>query len=195
MVLYSEADPATLAEDVDSLRGNFEHYDTHVKTAVYENREARSASEDASDASGANDASANGENAAVVSIWDTASAAETAGGFLADLPGVVSRADVGELEGEEAGFGTMGMFYTTKPEHREEFVERFATVGDLLADMGGHRETDLLVNRADENDMFIASQWRSREDAMDFFRSDAFAETVSWGQDVLADRPRHVFLT
>ena len=195
MVLYSEADPATLAEDVDSLRGNFEHYDTHVKTAVYENREARSDSEDASNASGANDASADGENAAVVSIWDTASAAETAGGFLAELPGVVSRAEVGEREGEQSGFGTMGMFYTTKPEHREEFVERFATVGDLLADMDGHRETDLLVNRADENDMFIASQWRSREDAMDFFRSDAFADTVSWGQDVLADRPRHVFLT
>jgi chlorite dismutase len=175
MVLYSEADPTDLAGDVDGLRGNFEHYDTHVKTAVYENPD--------------------GGDVAVVSIWDTASAAETAGGFLADLPGIVSRADVGELEGEEAGFGTMGMFYTTKPEHREEFVAKFATVGDLLDDMDGHHETDLLVNRADENDMFIASQWRSREDAMEFFRSDAFADTVSWGQDVLADRPRHVFLT
>jgi chlorite dismutase len=175
MVLYSAADPAELADDVDGLRGNFEHYDTHVKTAIYTNPD--------------------GGNAAVVSIWDTASAAETAGGFLADLPGIVSRADVGELDGEESGFGTMGMFYTTKPEHREDFVAKFATVGDLLDDMDGHHETDLLVNRADENDMFIASQWRSREDAMAFFRSDAFADTVSWGQDVLADRPRHVFLT
>jgi chlorite dismutase len=51
-----------------------------------------------------------------------------------------------------------------------------------------------MVNVEDENDMFIASQWRSREDAMAFFRSDAFSETVSWGRDVLADRPRHVFL-
>ncbi|WP_273837579.1 heme-binding protein [Halococcus sp. PRR34] len=175
MVLYSEADPAELADDVDGLRGNFEHYDTHVKTAVYTNPD--------------------GGNAAIVSIWDTASAAETAGGFLTDLPGVVSRADVGELEGEEAGFGTMGMFYTTKPEHREDFVAKFATIGDLLADMDGHHDTDLLVNRENENDMFIASQWRSREDAMEFFRSDAFADTVSWGQDVLADRPRHVFLS
>ncbi len=42
--------------------------------------------------------------------------------------------------------------------------------------------------------MFIASQWAAREDAMAFFRSDAFAETVAWGRDVLADTPRHVFL-
>ncbi len=172
MVLYSEADPAELADDVSGLRGNFEHYDTHVKTAVYENTQ--------------------GGNSAVVSIWDTQSAAETAGGFLSDLPGIVSRAHVGK---DESGFGTMGMFYTTKPEHREEFVERFETVGGLLADMDGHLETDLLVNRENENDMFIASQWHSREDAMDFFRSEEFRDTVSWGREVLADRPRHVFLT
>jgi chlorite dismutase len=42
--------------------------------------------------------------------------------------------------------------------------------------------------------MFIASQWNSREDAMAFFRSDEFRETVEWGREVLADRPRHVFL-
>ena len=176
VVVYSEADPDDLAGKVDGLRGNFEHYDTHVKTAVYENR--------------------GGGNAGVVSIWDTESAADTAGGFLSDLPGVVTQRE-GE-EGEEvdagSGFGTMGMFYTTKPDHREEFVERFDTVGGLLADMEGHRETDLLVNRADENDMFISSQWRSREDAMEFFRSEAFRETVSFGREVLADRPRHVFL-
>jgi len=168
LVLYSEADPEELADEVAGLRENFEHYDTHVKTAVYESR---------------------GEGrAAVVSIWDTQDAADTAGGFLADLPGVVERA------GEGSGFGTMGMFYTVEPEHREEFVDTFDTVGDLLAEMEGHRETSLLVNREDENDTFIASQWRSREDAMAFFRSDEFAETVAFGRDVLADRPRHVFL-
>jgi len=60
--------------------------------------------------------------------------------------------------------------------------------------MDGHRETSLLANRDDANDMFIASQWDSKDDAMAFFRSDAFSDTVSWGRDVLADRPRHVFL-
>ncbi len=167
-VLYSEADAEAISEEVDGLRGNFEHYDTHVKTAVYEGTYT--------------------DRVAVVSIWDTASAAETAAGFLSDLPEVVSRA------GEESGFGTMGMFYTVKPDYQEEFVEKFDTVGDLLADMDGHQETDLMVNRTDENDMFIASQWRSKEDAMGFFRSDAFRDTVQWGRDVLADRPRHVFL-
>jgi len=167
-VLYSEADADALFDEVDGLRSNFDHYDTHVKTAVYDALER--------------------DRRAVVSIWDTASAADTAAGFLSELPGIVSRA------GEESGFGTMGMFYTVKPDHREDFVEKFETVGGVLADMEGHGETDLMINLEDENDMFIASQWRSKEDAMSFFRSDAFTDTVSWGRDVLADRPRHVFL-
>ncbi|MCO8242950.1 MULTISPECIES: heme-binding protein [unclassified Haladaptatus] len=166
IVLYSEADADELFEEVTGLRESFDHYDTHVKTAVYEGD----------------------ERAAVVSIWDTQSAAETAGGFLSDLPGIVARA------GEESGFGTMGMFYTVKPEHREDFVEKFGAVGDALADMEGHFDSELLANHEDENDMFISSQWRSKDDAMDFFRSDAFRDTVSWGRDILADRPRHVFL-
>lgn len=167
-VLYSEADTAELFEEVDGLRSNFDHYDTHVKTAVYE-AEAR-------------------DRAAVVSIWETASAADTAAGFLSELPGIVERA------GEESGFGTMGMFYTVKPDSRADFVEKFDTVGEVLAETEGHMETDLMVNEEDENDMFIASQWQSQEDAMGFFRSDAFQDTVEWGRDVLADRPRHVFL-
>jgi chlorite dismutase len=168
-VLYSEADPDELAAEVDGLRGNFEHYDTHVQTAVYDARER--------------------DRTAVVSIWETASAAETAAGFLSDLPGVVGRAG-----DEDSGFGTMGMFYTVKPEYREEFTDRFDTILDLLDDSEGHHETDLMINVADENDMFIASGWRAREDAMAFFRSEAFRDTVDWGREVLADRPRHVFL-
>jgi len=167
-VLYSEADTEELFEEVDGLRSNFDHYDTHVKTAVY----------------GAQD----GSRRAVVSIWETASAADTAAGFLSELPEIVERA------GEESGFGTMGMFYTVKPDSREDFVEKFDTVGDVLEEIDGHMETDLMVNHEDDNDMFIASQWESQEDAMGFFGSEAFRDTVEWGRDVLADRPRHVFL-
>ena len=168
MVLYSEADTEELFEELDGLRGNFDHYDTHVQSAVY--------------------GDGRGDRSAVVSIWETQRAAETAGGFLSDLPGIVARA------GETSGFGTMGMFYTVKPEYREDFAEKFDTVGGLLAEMDGHLDTRLMTNTEDENDMFIASQWESREDAMAFFRSDDFADTVDWGRDVLADRPRHVFL-
>jgi len=167
-VLYSEADVDELFDEVEGLRGNFDHYGTHVKTAVYEGRHT--------------------DRAAVVSIWDTASAAETAAGFLSELPEVVARA------GEESGFGTMGMFYTVKPDYREEFGDTFDEVGDILAEMNGHVETDLMSNVEDENDMFIASQWEAKEDAMTFFGSDEFRETVEWGREVLADRPRHVFL-
>jgi chlorite dismutase/heme-degrading monooxygenase HmoA len=168
LVLYSEADTDELFAEVDDLRDGFDRYDTHQGTSVYENR---------------------GDGpAAVVSLWDTESAADKAADFLTDLPDIVGRA------GEEDGFGTMGMFYTVKSEHREDFVEKFDEVGELLADMDGHHGTDLLVNHEDEDDMFIASLWAAKDDAMEFFRSDAFSETVDWGRDVLADRPRHVFL-
>jgi chlorite dismutase len=169
VVIYSEADSEELFEEMDGLRANFDHYDTHVKTAVYEGSELN----------------------AVVSVWDTESAADTAAGFLSDLPEVVRQA--GD-HSESDTWGTMGMFYTVKPDHLEDFTEKFDTVGGVLADMEGHVETDLLHNREDENDMFIASRWDSREDAMAFFRSEAFSDTVDWGRDVLADRPRHVFL-
>ncbi|MDZ5809894.1 heme-binding protein [Halorubrum sp. AD140] len=167
-VLYSEADVDELFDEVEGLRGNFDHYGTHVKTAVYEGRHT--------------------DRAAVVSIWETGSAAETAAGFLSELPGVVARA------GEESGFGTMGMFYTVKPDYREEFGDTFDGVEDLLSEMDGHVETDLMTNVEDDNDMFIASQWEAKEDAMAFFGSEEFRETVQWGREVLADRPRHVFL-
>jgi heme-degrading monooxygenase HmoA len=167
-VLYSQADTDELFSEVDGLRKNFDHYETHVKTAVYEAR--------------------NRHRNAVVSIWETQSAAETAAGFLSELPDVVSRA------GEESGFGTMGMFYTVEPEYRGEFNETFDTVGGILAEMDGHQQTDLMINLENENDMFISSQWDAREDAMNFFRSDEFSDTVEWGRDVLAERPRHVFL-
>jgi len=174
VVLYSAADVDELFEEVEGLRKNFEHYDSHVKTAVYANTDD--------------------EEAAVVSLWETDRAATTAAGFLNDLPEIVRQAGDSDPGDDSTTWGTMGMFYTIKPEHREDFVETFAEVGDLLAEMDGHRKTALLANREDENDMFIASRWDSREDAMAFFRSDAFSETVEWGRDVLADRPRHVFL-
>ncbi|QLH81096.1 heme-binding protein [Halosimplex pelagicum] len=170
LVLYSEADPETLDAEVSDLRDGFDRYDTHVKTAVY------------------GDVAEDSDTTAVVSLWDTESAADTAADFLTDLPGVVGRPQ------DREGFGTMGMFYTVKPDYREEFVDTFGTVGELLAEMDGHRETALLANREDDADMFIASRWDAKEDAMAFFRSEEFRDTVQWGREVLADRPRHVFL-
>ena len=187
VVLYSEADADELFEEVDGLRGNFDHYDTHVKTAVYEPSEAAEPPRNGERGTRERD---DGAETAVVSLWDTERAANTAAGFLAELPGIVRQAG----DDDDDSWGTMGMFYTVKPEHREDFVDTFSDVAGLLADMDGHRKTDLLVNREDENDMFIASRWDAREDAMAFFRSDDFSDTVEWGRDVLADRPRHVFL-
>jgi chlorite dismutase/heme-degrading monooxygenase HmoA len=173
LVLYSEAETESLEEAVFSLRENFDHYDTHERTAIYETL--------------ADEPTAAQAEHAVVSLWTTESAADTASGFLQDLPGVVGRPDDGD------GWGTMGMFYTTKSEHTEEFVDTFDDVTDVLVEMQGHRGTDLLANLEDPDDMFIASTWDNKEDALAFFRSEEFAETVSWGRDVLADRPRHVF--
>lgn len=167
LVRFSAADTDTLRDEVDSLTTGFDRYDTHKRTDLYQARGS--------------------DRTAVVSLWDTADAAETAAGYLDDLPEAI------EAAGDD-GFATMGLFYRVKPEHRTDFVETFDAVGDVLADMDGHRDTDLLVNVADENDMFIASRWRDRDAAMAFFRSDAFGETVQWGRDILEGRPRHVFL-
>ena len=184
VVVYSEADPENLFEEARGLRANFDHYGTHVKTAVYERR----------DQVLDRDRESEGDEdplTAVASVWETESAADTAGGFLSELPGVVRQA------GDDADadtWGTMGMFYTVEPDYREEFHEKFDDVLDVLDDRAGHIDTDLLVNRESTEDMFIASRWDSRGDATDFFRSDAFTDTVEWGRDALADRPRHVFL-
>jgi chlorite dismutase len=170
LTLYSTAEPDDLFEAVADLREAFDRYDSHVRTAVYE------------------DADAGSNTAAVVSLWHSERGADRAGQHLADLPGIV------EKPADRDGFGTMGMFYTVEPEHREDFLAKFEEVGGVLDDVDGHRETALLANREDENDMFIASRWDSKADALEFFRSEAFARTVDWGRDVLADRPRHVFL-
>jgi len=168
LVVYSTADTDQLRDAVTDLAGGFDRYDSHEGTVVYED--------------------SNGDRAAVVSLWATEDAASTASAHLTELPGVVGWAD------ETDGFSTMGMFYTVRPEHRSEFVETFAEVGEMLDGTDGHRETTLLVNADDDNDMFIASSWDQKADAMAFFGSDAFADVVDWGQDVLVDRPRHVFL-
>jgi chlorite dismutase len=175
LVVYSEAAPEELEAELSTLRDRFDHYDTHVTSAVYTEESQSKGS------------------AAVVSIWDTREAADTASSFLVDLPGVVERYD-GSRGSDESGFGTMGMFYTVKPDYRGDFLDAFEGVTDILDGMEGHLETQLMVNTEDENDMFIASQWRAREDAMEFFRSDAFRETVQFGREILDGRPRHVFL-
>ena len=168
LVLYSDAPLSELVDEVDELAAGFDRYDTHEGTTVYDDPDS--------------------DTAAVVSLWETEKAAGIASEHLTGLPDVIGWAD------EAEGFGTMGMFYTVKPEYREEFVETFGEVGELLNEMEGHRGTALLANTENPNDMFIASQWNSKADAMEFFRSDAFSETVQWGREVLADRPRHVFL-
>jgi chlorite dismutase/heme-degrading monooxygenase HmoA len=168
LVLYSTADLETLEVETGELSDGFDRYDTHEGTSVYSDTDS--------------------ETAAVVSLWETAEAANTASEYLSELPDIAGWAD------DTDGFGTMGMFYTVKPEYQDDFVEKFGTVEELLEEMDGHRETALLHNTVEENDMFIASQWDSKDDAMDFFRSEAFSDTVDWGRDVLADKPRHVFL-
>jgi chlorite dismutase len=178
LVVYSTADPVALADEAAELRRNFDRYDTHIRTAVYETDEGLTAGTD-------------GEResvTAVVTLWETEDAADTASEYLTGLPDVVGRPE------EREGFGTMGMFYTVESDHREDFVETFGDVGAILAEMEGHRETALLVNRENADDMFIASRWESRDDAMAFFRSEDFRDTVEWGREVLVDRPRHVFL-
>jgi chlorite dismutase/heme-degrading monooxygenase HmoA len=189
LVLYSRADPDELLASVADLREGFDRYDTHVKTALYSTETGLTTptGERTTQDSANSDEAPDADVAAVVSLWETSEAAETAADFLTDLPEVVGR------PADREGFTTLGMFYTVKSDYRSAFVETFDDVADTLSGMGGHRETALLVNREDQDDMFIASRWDEKESAMVFFRSEAFRETVDWGREVLADEPRHVF--
>ncbi|MFW5900822.1 MAG: heme-binding protein [Halodesulfurarchaeum sp.] len=176
MVVYSTADLDTLEKSVDQLRTAFEAEPVHVDTTIYETGLGEVAGIEAADP------------IAVVSQWESETGADTAGEALSSLPEIVGRPE------DTDGFGTMGMFYTVKPDFREEFVDTFDAVGEKLATMEGHRGTALLVNHEDDTDMFIASNWDNRDAAMEFFRSADFRKTVEWGREVLADQPRHVFL-
>jgi chlorite dismutase len=198
LVLYSRADPDELVAAVANLRDGFDRYDTHVRTAVYSTDDGVTAvtgdTTDAGEDTGVPDTdgddagpAAEDDVAAVVSLWETAEAADTDADVLTDLPAVVGR------PADRDGFTTLGMFYTVKPDYRAEFVETFEDVGGHLVGMDGHRETALLVNRENADDMFVTSRWDEQESATTFFRSKEFRETVDWGRDVLADEPRHVF--
>ncbi|XGI84296.1 heme-binding protein [Halorutilales archaeon Cl-col2-1] len=164
MVVYSDADADDLHDEVEEIRSGIDA-DGHISTDVY---------------------TTEAENA-VVSLWESRQGAEEVYEELGEIEGA-------RKAGEGSGFSTMGMFYKVEPEYKEEFEGMFADAGELLEDMDGHRETHLLENVEDENDMFITSRWDSKDAAMGFFRSDDFKDTVDAGREILADRPRHVFL-
>jgi len=166
VAVYSDADLGALTEAAAALTDAVGDHDDHEGTAVYGRRD--------------------GATAAVVSRWRS-EPPTAVGERLAELPGVFGH------PGDGDGFETLGLFYRVEPAHREAFVEKFDDVKDLLGDTDGHRDSALLVNAADETDMFIASRWDSREDALSFFRSETFADAVDWGRGVLAADPQHVF--
>lgn len=166
VAVYSDAPIEKLTDAAASLTDAVGDREDHAGTAVYGRRD--------------------GSTAAIVSRWHEPPPA-VVGKRLADVPGVLGS------PGDGDGFETLGLFYQVEPAHREAFVEKFDDVRSLLADESGHRDSALLVNTEDETDMFIASRWDSRADALAFFRSEAFADAVDWGRGVLAADPQHVF--
>lgn len=164
VITYCEHDRNELEDAVADLTTSFDRYDSHVGTRLY----------------------ASDDRHAVVSRWDNVDAAETAANFLGSLPGAI--------EIDDDGWETVGLFYTVKPDHREAFRTTFDEVAELLENRSGHRDSELFVALADDCDMFIASRWDDRADALEFFATDAFAETLQFGRDVLQTRPRHMVI-
>ncbi|AWB27812.1 heme-binding protein [Halococcoides cellulosivorans] len=164
LVAFSEADPDALADALTDQP--FADRAGHHETTVYREH--------------------GGGSAAVVTLWDELDDAGAVADALDRLPGVEDRPD--------DGYTTLGLFYRVQPDHREEFVATFETVGETLAEMDGHRESRLMIDVGDDTNTFIDSRWTDRESALEFFRSEAFRETVAWGREVLADQPRHVVL-
>lgn len=164
LVVYSTASTEDLLDALEAIRADVGDAPAHLRTTLYTTDEER----------------------AVASLWTDPEDVRRVSDALADLEG--------RAHGAGSGFATMGMFYRTRAGERATFVDRFSDVVDLLEGMDGHVDTELFSNVEDGDDMFVRSRWEDREAAMAFFRSDAFRETVEWGREVLAERPRHVFL-
>lgn len=74
VILWTEADEDTTLTELDPLRENFDHYSTYLSSDVLTDKHEL--------------VTANETGQIIISHWETKSSAETAAGFLKDLPGV-----------------------------------------------------------------------------------------------------------
>jgi len=86
---------------------------------------------------------------------------------------------------------TFGLNYDVKPGHTEEFVKTLMQLIDTMQSINGHIETRLFSDVVQPNSMIIYSNWKTKAEFSDFFRSDTFQKTMKGAVHMLESKPTH----
>jgi len=86
---------------------------------------------------------------------------------------------------------TFGLNYDVKPGHTEEFKKAMLQLIDMMQRLDGHIETRLFSDVAQPNSMVIYSNWKTKAEFAEFFRSDVFQKALKDSVDLLESRPTH----
>ena len=87
---------------------------------------------------------------------------------------------------------TFGLNYEVKPECIEDFKSALMQLIDTMNHCDGHIETRLYADVAQPNSMVIYSNWKTKAEFSDFFRSDTFQEALKDTVDMLESKPTHL---
>jgi len=88
---------------------------------------------------------------------------------------------------------TFGLNYDVKPECVEDFKQTLMDLIETMKDSEGHVETRLFVDVAKPSSMVINSNWETKADFSNFFRSAAFQQKLKDTVNMLESTPTHLF--
>ena len=86
---------------------------------------------------------------------------------------------------------TFGLNYEVKPERADEFIVTLMQLIDVMKSCDGHLETRLFSDVAQPNSMMIYSNWETKAEFVDFFRSDTFQHALKDAMEMLESKPTH----
>ena len=86
---------------------------------------------------------------------------------------------------------TFGLNYHVKPEFVDEFGKTMMQLIEVMNHCDGHIETRLYADVAKPNSMMIYSNWRTKAEFTEFFRSDTFRQALAAAVEMLETKPTH----
>jgi len=86
---------------------------------------------------------------------------------------------------------TFGLNYDVKPGLTEEFVKTLMNLVDAMQSVDGHIETRVFSDVAQPNSIMIYSNWNTKAQFAEFFRSDTFKRAQSDAIEMLEHKPTH----
>jgi len=87
---------------------------------------------------------------------------------------------------------TFGLNYDVKPECAEEFKNTLLQLIETMKEADGHVETRLFADVVQPNSMIIYSNWKTKAEFADFFRSETFQKAMKDAANMLESKPTHL---